>query len=202
MSVEGTVKREAGEAKKGTDDEMLGALEALLLVASEPVPLASLAEAIGVSEAETEGMLRAIAADYRGENDSRRRGFCLREAGGGWRLYTNPRFADIVAAHVVSENSGRLSAAALETLAVIAYKQPVTRAQIAAIRGVSVDSVIRTLITRGLVAESGATAASGATLYATTEYFLEVMGMNSLDELAPLAPYLPEAYDLQEEDMR
>ena len=90
----------------------------------------------------------------------------------------------------------------METLAVIAYRQPVTRAQIAAIRGVSVDSVVRTLITRGLVAESGATAASGATLYATTEYFLEVMGMNSLDELAPLAPYLPEAYDLQEEDMR
>ncbi len=183
------------------DEDSLGALEALLLVAREPVPLATLADAVGASEAETDAMLRAIAADYRGEGGARTRGFCLREAGGGWRLYTNPRFADVVASHVAAENSGRLSAAALETLAVIAYRQPVTRAQIAAIRGVSVDSVVRTLVTRGLVTEAGA-AASGAALYGTTEYFLEAMGMNSLAELAPLAPYLPEAYDLQEEDMQ
>lgn len=184
------------------DEDALGALEALLLVAREPVPLATLADAVGASEAETDAMLRAIAADYRGEGGARTRGFCLREAGGGWRLYTNPRFADVVASHVAAENSGRLSAAALETLAVIAYRQPVTRAQIAAIRGVSVDSVVRTLVTRGLVTEAGVAAASGAALYGTTEYFLEAMGMNSLAELAPLAPYLPEAYDLQEEDMQ
>ena len=161
------------------DEDALGALEALLLVAREPVPLATLADAVGASEAETDAMLRAIAADYRGEGGARTRGFCLREAGGGWRLYTNPRFADVVASHVAAENFGRLSAAALETLAVIAYRQPVTRAQIAAIRGVSVDSVVRTLVTRGLVTEAGA-AASGAALYGTTEYFLEAMGMNSL----------------------
>ncbi|MBE6484406.1 MAG: SMC-Scp complex subunit ScpB [Actinomycetaceae bacterium] len=179
-------------------DDACGALEALLLIAAEPMPLASLAGAIGASEAYTDTLLREIARDYAGDGEGRVRGFELREAGGGWRLYTRPRFADVVAAYVVADQSGKLSQAALETLAVIAYRQPVTRAQVAAVRGVNVDSVVRTLVTRGLVEETGTTAATGAILYGTTSYFLEVMGMNSLAELAPLAPYLPEADELED----
>ncbi|MDO4887982.1 MAG: SMC-Scp complex subunit ScpB [Actinomycetaceae bacterium] len=177
-------------------DERIGALEALLFIAAEPMPLAVLAEAVGASEAETDSMLRVLADEL--AHGPRPRGFQLREAGGGWRLYTNPKFADVLAAHVAAEHSGRLSAPAMETLAVVAYKQPVTRAQIAAIRGVSVDSVVRTLMARGLIGEVGTSAASGAVLYGTTPYFLEAMGMNSLEELQPLAPYLPDATELDD----
>lgn len=112
-------------------------------------------------------------------------------------MYTNPHYSEIVSAHVVAEQSGRLSVPALETLAVIAYRQPVTRAQIAAIRGVNVDSVVRTLLARGLVEEVGVSV-TGAGLYGTTDRFLEAMGMNSLAELAPLAPYLPEETEIHE----
>lgn len=185
-------------AEMPEDAQLLGALEALLLVAAEPVPTATLAAAIGQSEADTDALLRALSREYAGIDGDRVRGIDVREAGGGWRIYTNPRFADIVAAHVVAQESGKLSVPALETLAVIAYRQPVTRAQIAAIRGVSVDSVVRTLQTRGLISEVGTAQSTGAILYGTTSYFLEAMGMNSLAELAPLAPYLPEASELDD----
>lgn len=176
----------------------LGALEALLLLAAQPMPLATLAAAIGASEAHTDGLLRQLQDEYAGRAPgSREHGFELREAGGGWRMYTNPHFSEIVTAFVVAEQSGKLSVPALETLAVIAYRQPVSRAQIAAIRGVNVDSVVRTLLARGLIEEVG-TSVSGAGLYGTTGRFLEAMGMNSLAELAPLAPYLPEESEIDE----
>ncbi|MFT0848582.1 SMC-Scp complex subunit ScpB [Actinomycetaceae bacterium L2_0104] len=176
----------------------LGALEAILLVATTPIPSVDLAHAMGLTEEETEDLLRELRDEYAGRTGGRIRGFELRSVGGGWRLYTNPEYADVVAGFVLRETSTRLSTAALETLAIIAYRQPVSRAQIAAIRGVSVDSVVRTLMMRGLVAEVGTTPASGAVLYGTTQSFLESMGMNSLDELAPLAPYLPEVSELNE----
>ncbi|MCF2706510.1 SMC-Scp complex subunit ScpB [Arcanobacterium haemolyticum] len=185
------------------DDEndearILGAIEALVLVAAEPMTVASMAKTLGISQARTESYVRYLAREFAGENGARPRGFQLREVAGGWRLYTNPDYADVVAAHVVAHESGKLTMPALETLAVIAYRQPVTRAQIAAIRGVSVDSVVRTLQTRGLIDEVGLTETTGAILYGTTPFFLEAMGINSLDELAPLAPYLPEASELDE----
>ncbi|MDO5025767.1 MAG: SMC-Scp complex subunit ScpB [Trueperella sp.] len=175
-------------------DNRTGALEAILMVAPEPISSADLAAAIETSEAETETLLRELSKQY----DADARGFQLREAGGGWRFYSHPRYAPLVEKFLTAAASTRLSVPALETLAVIAYRQPVTRAQIAAIRGVEVDSVIRTLSTRGLVEKVGTTAATGAGLYATTPLFLEKMGMNSLDELAPLAPYLPDNIELEE----
>ncbi|QOQ38826.1 SMC-Scp complex subunit ScpB [Trueperella pecoris] len=171
-----------------------GALEAILMVAPDPVPLGRLAQTIELEEAETLRLLRKLAAEYAGDQ----RGFLLREVGGGWRLYSHPRYSEVVGEFITAGQSTRLSVQALETLAVIAYRQPTTRAQIASIRGVEVDSVVRTLVTRGLVEQVGTTAATGASLYGTTPLFLEKMGMNSLDDLAPLAPYLPDDADLDD----
>lgn len=165
------------------------ALEAVLMVADEPVPAVRLAAALGLSTEHVEELLRSLAAEY--EGGGRPRGFALREAGGGWRFWSAAAYADVVSRFVLDGQTARLTHAALETLAVIAYRQPVTRGQVSAVRGVNVDSVVRTLVARGLVAEQG-TEPSGAVLYGTTSYFLERMGMTSLDELPPLAPYLPE----------
>lgn len=173
-----------------------GALEAILMVATEPVSVKGLAFAIAATEADTDALLRDLAHEYAATEPPR--GFQLREVAGGWRFYSDPRYADVVAGFVTSGASGKLSIQALETLAVIAYRQPVTRAQIAAIRGVEVDSVVRTLVTRGLIQQAGTTQATGAILYETTDLFLEKMGMNSLEELAPLAPYLPEDDELDD----
>lgn len=167
------------------------ALEAVLMVADEPVPAVQLATVLGVPTGQVEAILASLAAEYRGESGARPRGFELREAGGGWRVYSAPAHADVVGRFVLEGQAARLTQAALETLAVIAYRQPVTRGQVSAVRGVNVESVMRTLVTRGLVAEVG-TEASGALLYGTTSYFMERMGMASLDELPPLAPYLPD----------
>lgn len=142
----------------------------------------------GVCRAATGGAVRAAE-----EGEPRRpAGFELREAGGGWRIYSAPAFADVVARFVTDGQTARLTQAALETLAVIAYRQPVTRGQVSAVRGVNVDGVVRTLSARGLVAEVGTDASSGALLYGTTGYFMERMGFSSLDELPALAPHLPE----------
>ncbi|MFY9262989.1 MAG: SMC-Scp complex subunit ScpB [Actinomycetaceae bacterium] len=173
-----------------------GALEAILMVANEPVSVPGLAFAISASEAETDALLRDLAREYAESEPPR--GFQLREVAGGWRFYSHPRYADIVTGFVTAGQSGKLSVQALETLAVIAYRQPVTRAQIAAIRGVEVESVLRTLTTRGMIQAVGTTAATGAILYGTTDLFLEKMGMNSIEELAPLAPYLPDDDELDE----
>lgn len=184
---------EAGEVSSG---ELREVLEAILMVVTEPVSTRHLSQVLGVPESLIDRQLRALAADYRGETGTRR-GFELREAGEGWRIYSSPRLADAVAAFVTWGQSSRLSGPALETLAVIAYRQPVTRSQIAEIRGVNVDGVVRTLTTRGLIEPTGQEG-SGAVLYGTTGYFLEKMGMTSLAELPPTAPHLPELDELDE----
>ncbi|KGM14501.1 SMC-Scp complex subunit ScpB [Cellulomonas bogoriensis] len=163
------------------------ALEAVLMVADEPVASVRLATVLGLPTATVEQELDALAAQYRAHD----RGFELRHAGSGWRFYSSPAMADVVSRFVLDGQTARLTQAALETLAVIAYRQPVTRGQVSAVRGVNVDSVVRTLAARGLVVEVG-TEPSGAVLYGTSPYFLERMGMTSLDELPPLAPYLPD----------
>lgn len=171
------------------------AVEAVLMVADEPVAAVQLATVLGLPTHEVEQVLAQLAAEYRGEGGGRPRGFELREAAGGWRVYSSAAHADVVGRFVVDGQSARLTQAALETLAVIAYRQPVTRGQVSAVRGVNVESVVRTLASRGLVAEVG-TEPSGAVLYGTTSYFLERMGMGTLDELPPLAPYLPDLESL------
>lgn len=174
-------------------DRVLAALEAVLMVADEPVPVAGLAAAVGLPVEEAEALLGELAADYRGERGGRARGFELRDVGGGWRVYSSPVHADVVGAFVLDGQTARLTQAALETLAIVAYRQPISRGRIAAVRGVSVDGVVRTLLSRGLVEEAGHDDAGGATLYRTSRYFLERFGLRSLEELPPLAPYLPEA---------
>ncbi len=187
----GDSRLDAGEA------ELLAPLEAILMVASEPIPAADLADALDVDEHVVAGSLAALAAEYRGESGARRRGFELRETAGGWRIYSAREWAGLVGRFVVGSAQSRLSQAALETLAVIAYRQPVSRSRISHIRGVNVDAVVRTLVTRGLVEEVGETD-SGAHLYGTTREFLEKMGFASLDDLVPLAPYLPTGDELDE----
>lgn len=164
-----------------------GALEAVLMIVDEPVPVERLAQVTGVPVVEVAVTLDTMAASYRDEQ----RGFELRQVGGGWRVYSAPAFGDVVAQVVLEGQTARLTQAALETLAVVAYRQPVTRGQVSAVRGVNVDGVMRTLVARGLVAEVG-TEPSGAHLYGTTASFLERMGFTSLDQLPPLAPYLPD----------
>lgn len=174
-----------------------GSIEAILMVASEPVDASELADVLGVSADDIEAELRALASEYLGERQDRPRGFQLREVAGGWRIYSARAYADVVGRFVVGSSHARLSQAALETLAVIAYRQPISRTRISRIRGVNVDGVVRTLMARGLVEETGLTP-SGARLYGTTGEFLEKMGLTSLSELVPLAPYLPDADALDE----
>lgn len=161
-------------------------LEAILLVVDEPVPEVQLAQVVEVPRALVLETLEDLAAAY--ERDGR--GFELRQVAGGWRLYTAPDCAPYVERFVLDGQQARLTQAALETLAVIAYRQPVSRQAVAAIRGVNVDGVVRTLLTRGLIAEAGE-GPGGAHLYVTTPYFLERLGLRSLDELPNLAPLLP-----------
>jgi len=170
----------------------LAALEAVLMVADEPVPTVRLASVLALPTERVEQLLGELVADYRGEAGGRARGFELRAVGDGWRIYSAPVYADVVGRFVLDGQSARLTQAALETLAVIAYRQPVTRGQVSAVRGVNVDGVVRTLTARGLVVETGTDPSSGALLYETTGYFLERMGLSSLDQLPPLAPYLPD----------
>ncbi len=175
--------------------ELRPALEALLMVADQPLDVTTLASATGHPVPEVDAALVALAVEY----DEQRRGFELRNVAGGWRYYTREDFAPVVEAFVLDGQQARLTQAALETLAVVAYKQPVSRARVSAIRGVNVDGVMRTLLTRGLVEEAGRDGEHGATLYRTTGYFLERIGVTSLDELPELAPYLPDMDDLEDE---
>ena len=168
--------------------ELRGALEALLFVAEGPADEETLAAAVRVPVARVRTALAELADGY----DERRAGIALRRAGEGWRLYTREDFAPVVERHLTGGQRSRLTQAALETLAVIAYRQPVTRARISAIRGVGVDGVMRTLLTRGLVTEVGTDPDSGGGLYGTTPLFLERMGLTGLHELPPLAPLLPD----------
>ena len=186
-----------GEMSAVPEAQLRAAAEAVLVVADGPVTCAARAEALGGGETRAHGLLEALAAEYAGDGDGPARGFVLRRAAGGWRLASAPAFHDLVERFVIGGATSRLSQAALETLAVIAYRQPVTRGRIAAIRGVSVDGVVRTLCARGLIEEAGAEP-GGALLYRTTDEFLEYLGLDSLDDLPPLAPYLPEASALGE----
>ncbi len=170
-------------------------LEALLMVADQPLDRVTLASAVGHPVAEVDAALVELAGEY----DDQSRGFELRNVAGGWRYYTREEFAPVVEGFVLGGQQARLTQAALETLAVVAYKQPVSRARVSAIRGVNVDGVMRTLVTRGLVEEAGQDQSTGAHLYRTTGYFLERIGVTSLDELPELAPYLPEMDDIADE---
>lgn len=171
------------------------ALEAVLMVTDQPLDEVRLAQAVGWPVRDVTTALRDLAAEYVEQG----RGFELRDVGGGWRFYSRPEYAELVERFVVDGQQARLTTAALETLAVISYRQPVSRARVSAIRGVNVDSVVRTLTSRGLVEEAGIDPESGAHLFRTTSYFLERMGLSSLDELPEIAPFLPEMAEVEGE---
>jgi segregation and condensation protein B len=170
--------------------ELDARIEAVLIAADLPLPLAALAGAVDRPIAVVRQAVERIRADYDGTAGGRRRGFELRETASGWRLFARPEHDPSVRALLAVDGPPRLSQAALETLAVVAYRQPITRAGVAAIRAVSVDSVLRTLQTRGLVAEVGRTEETGAALYGTTDALLDALGIGSLGELPPIAPLL------------
>lgn len=171
-----------------------GAIEAILMVVDEPVAPADIASALDVPEPQIIAELEALRDEY--ANPDNPRGFELRATDGRWRFYSSPLYADVVGAFIVDGQSARLSQAALETLAVVAYRQPVTRGQVSQIRGVNVDTVMKTLSARGLITEIGEL--GGAVLFGTTTQFLERLGLSSLDELPPLAPFLPDLASIDE----
>src|SRR5260370_1237022 len=191
-STEETSTEEAGPGLRAS-------LEAILLVGEEPVPVVVLAQVLERPRSEVEAELRDLAVSYVAEG----RGFDLREIAGGWRFYTREDCAPLVERFVSDGQEVRLTQAALETLAVVAYRQPVSRARVSAVRGVNCDSVMRTLVLRGLVEETGTDAETGAILYRTTGYFLERLGLASLEDLPDLAPFLPEDIeDIENENAR
>jgi segregation and condensation protein B len=161
----------------------------------EPQSLVQLATALQSPVPAVRQTIERLVADYDGESDGPRRGFELREVGGGWRIYVRPEHDAVVASFVMTQNPTRLSQAALETLAVIAYKQPISRGSIASIRAVNVDSVVRTLLGRGLIQEAYTDSETGAVLYETTDLLLVQLGINSLDELPEISPLLPDGTD-------
>ncbi|NLU64729.1 SMC-Scp complex subunit ScpB [Rhodococcus sp. HNM0563] len=170
------------------DDELTAALEALLLMVDTPASADQLAAAIGVTADRAERALRALAAGL----DTRGSGIDLRFAGDGWRFYTRRDYAPYVEKLLQGGARTKLTRAALETLAVVAYRQPVTRSRVSAVRGVNVDGVMRTLLARDLIAEAGTDPETGGTLYITTELFLERLGLASLSDLPPVGPLLPD----------
>lgn len=177
------------------ESTLRAALEAVLMVVDEPVSEEALAAAVGLPATAIREQLHELAREYDGytrDGDTVPvRGFELRELAGGWRVYSRAAYAGIVSQFVVDGQSARLTQAALETLAVIAYRQPVSRARVSAIRGVNVDSVVRSLAQRSLIEEVGTDPVSGAFLYRTTSYFLERLGIGSVDELPQISPHLP-----------
>jgi segregation and condensation protein B len=177
-------------ASRPEREELDRALEAVLMVADEPQPLVTLASALQRPVAEVRRAVQRLVADYDGADGGVRRGFELREVGGGWRIYVRPEHDSLVRDFVLTQSPTRLSQAALETLAVIAYKQPIARGQVAAIRAVNVDSVVRTLVGRGLIEEVATDPETGAILYGTTTLMLTHLGINSIDELPPISPLL------------
>ena len=194
----------ADSAPAGTLD-VRRALEAILMVADEPQSLVSLATAVGAPVAAVREAVAALKADYDGEDETTggvRRGFELREVGGGWRIYVREDYDPVVTDFVVTQNPTKLSQAALETLAVIAYRQPITRGQVASIRAVNVDSVVRTLLSRGLITELFADSETGAINYGTTELLLTQLGINSLDELPLISPLLADGTEGFDADVR
>ncbi len=178
------------EGGVGIEGPLTEKLEAILMILDEPLGIVALAAAVAAPVPAVRQALETLVAVYDGEGGARRRGFELREVGGGWRLYVREDYDDLVADYVGGQAPARLSQAALETLAVIAYKQPVTRGQVASIRAVNVDSVVRTLVARGLITELFTDSETGAINYGTTDALLQNLGINSLDELPPISPLL------------
>jgi segregation and condensation protein B len=168
------------------------AIEAILMVVDEPVTELTLASVLEITVDQVVDALEFLVPSYED------RGFTLKAINGGWRFYSNPDCSAVVEKFVLDGQQNRLTQAALETLAVIAYRQPVSRARVSAIRGVNVEAVMKTLITRGLVEEYGVENETGAILYKTTSYFLERLGLNALTDLPPLAPHLPDLDALDE----
>ena len=185
-------EQSAPEALPDPVPDLRAALEAVLLVTDQPVPAATLAQVVERPAAEVEATLLSLAEEY----DEQARGFELRDIGGGWRFYTRDTCSTVVERFVLDGQQARLTQAALETLAVIAYRQPVTRQRVGAVRGVNVDGVVRTLLARGLVVEAGTDEITGAAVYRTTAHLLERLGLRTLDQLPSLAPLLPELDDL------
>ncbi|MGI8949457.1 MAG: SMC-Scp complex subunit ScpB [Ornithinimicrobium sp.] len=185
--------READEQSAAALDGLPGgpraAVEAVLMVVDEPVTEEALAASLQLPAAQVHDLVQRLRADYQ----QAERGFVLRRLAGGWRIYTRPDCAPVVERFLLGGQQSRLTQASLETLAVIAYRQPVSRARISAVRGVNVDGVVRTLVARGLVQEMGQDGEAGAVLYGTTDYFLQRMGLESTEDLPALAPYLPSA---------
>lgn len=170
--------------------ELQRELEAMLMVADQPYSVVTLASALDVPLPEVKSAIESLVADYNGESGGPQRGFELREVGGGWRIYVREAYDHAVTKLMDDQVPAKLSQAALETLAVIAYKQPVTRGHVSAIRAVNVDTVIRTLLGRGLIAESHTDPETGAIFYETTPLLLQELGIESLDQLPPLSPLL------------
>ncbi|MDQ3526720.1 MAG: SMC-Scp complex subunit ScpB [Actinomycetota bacterium] len=165
------------------------AVEAVLMVIDEPVTETTLASALELPVDDVVAVLEELAGEYA----QTERGFMLRRLAGGWRIYTRPEYAPVVEKFLLGGQQARLTQASLETLAVIAYRQPISRARVGAVRGVNVDGVVRTLQARGLITEVGHDTEGGAALYATTDFFMQRMGLDSLEELPALSPYLPSA---------
>ena len=172
--------------------EVERSIEAILMVVDEPLSEIVLAQ---VLEQSVEVVTAALATL---ENSYEDRGFTLRKINGGWRFYSHPNYSAVVEKFVLDGQQSRLTQAALETLSVVAYRQPVSRARVSAIRGVNVEAVMKTLVSRGLVEETGLEHETGAILYQTTSFFLERLGLNSLADLPALAPYLPDLDGLDE----
>ncbi|QKJ21196.1 SMC-Scp complex subunit ScpB [Microbacterium hominis] len=177
-------------------------LEAILLIVDEPQSLVALATAVAAPVPAVRQAIEGLVADYDGLTGGPRRGFELREVGGGWRLYVREEHDALISEFVNAQAPSRLSQAALETLAVIAYKQPVTRSQVASIRAVNVDSVVRTLLARGLITELFADSETGAINYGTTDALLVQLGINSLDELPHISPLLDDGASGFDEEVR
>ena len=175
-------------------NELQRSLEAILMVVEEPVSEVVLAQ---ITEVPTESVLETLGA-MRDEYLRDGRGFSLQQISGGWRFFSHPELAPLVEKFVLDGQQAKLTQAALETLAVIAYRQPISRARVSAIRGVNVEAVMKTLVNRGLVEESGTEHETGAILYRTTSYFLERIGLNRIEDLPSLAPFLPDIDGLDE----
>lgn len=171
-------------------DDLPAAVEALLMVADQPLSPLALAQITGHPQPDVQAAVSQLRADYAGEGTGPRRGFELREVGGGWRIYAAAQWDGLVRSMLHDDSPQRLSQQALETLSVVAYKQPVTRSQVSAVRAVNVDSVMRTLIARGLIDEHSNDPETGAIFYQTTPLLLEYLGIESLEELPPLSPLL------------
>jgi len=172
------------------DDDLGEAIEAVLMVADQPVSVVSLAQVTNQPTKKISDTLAALQRHYDGDDQTPRRGFELREVGGGWRIYARRDWDELIKRFVHDDSPQRLSQAALETLAVVAYKQPVTRPQVSAVRAVNVDSVMRTLLARGLITEASTDPETGAIFYETTPLLLEYLGIESVSDLPPLSPLL------------